>query len=909
MTSGNDSKDGPRAWWRLLFFGSFLGIGLFMILLPISLIDQTHAVKVWVDTEEPDAQFVMAAVHAEDVVQSGPLKQLWETGPFASGHTMRFPYTGIVLIGSSDALARLTRATVGMGERRVIFDLGQFKKEWTPWDGHLPKDAPPGAEARVYRTPLSPGGSFHELFDGAVNYEGDAALVHVLVHSPSLLFYAFCFVALLLLRALVASPGPEAPLLVRAVTGAGNMPPIAGMRAWPWLLAGAVVLIAAAALLESLHPYYFTQDDNFAQFLPHMLYGCDTLSAGVMPNWNPHQYLGAPLAEIGTYALTYPGTYLSYAIAVHGLGDRYATMEVFCWLHLLLGYFALFWMGRKLDLAAPLASGFALCQVLSGFALVCGRSWYYMTPVYLWAPLLFVALLHLRTRAPTLRWTIGTGLVIGLFFHAGNAQMWVYALGLAGIFALWSCLNRTMPWRRIVEVIPAGLVGVGLAAVLLVPQFLATRELKRVGGQGWDIGEGMLALFAPYPTPIVMASTNQRPYADPDYFGTLYYAGSVFTIAWLAGLIVVAIWRGAGRSVIRDPWNGLAVVTFILLMGKFGFLWTWQAQLPVLDQFNHPVKFLPFFHIFSCAAGALYVNRAIRLSPGPRVWECLTFLVIAGLMLYHAFWARSAFFIYHEQPYLTLSGDYAILGPDAAPPARILPLTFMRSGSKDLVVGLQHNFPTLYGISSIGGYDPLIEQGAYYGKVMTEFQTDPRATMRKHGVTHLVLHREVVEALKKRDWAWDDWRWLPSSLNALVVDCEHARPVKETEFVLIYEVKGSTPIAYAVNNVSQPLPVRPAPSGVEVDVSSLKMDGEVALNFLWRPGIRVDADGISQSVSADGDQHIRTLVRAGTKRLELRYESPWLAGMQLGGILVTLGLLGWVAMNAVSKSWRTSAPV
>ena len=37
---------------------------------------------------------------------------------------------------------------------------------------------------------------------------------------------------------------------------------------------------------------------------------------------------------------------------------------------MLLGYLALFWLGRALALTAPLASAFSLCQVLSGFALV-----------------------------------------------------------------------------------------------------------------------------------------------------------------------------------------------------------------------------------------------------------------------------------------------------------------------------------------------------------------------------------------------------------------------------------------------------------------------------------------------------------------------------------------------------------
>jgi len=891
MTSSDDAKRGARPWFHVLLVGLILGAVLAWALVNFGMLHLTHPVLVWVDADVPDAQMSMMTVNSAGVVEPTKVEGRFEGGPIGAFETQRFPYRGIVLIAAPATFERVSHVTMHMSVHHFEFDAARFQKEWTRWEGELPR----GTEGRVYQTSFSSRGSFIDILDHAVNYEGDAALAKYVFLSPIFVVFALCFMAMISLRAFVGASRDWSPLVREDAVAPQSS------RAWPWLLAGLAILIGVGVMLELRHPYYFTQDDNFAQFLPNIVYGCESMRAGVFPNWNPHQYLGAPLAEIGTYALTYPGTYIAYGIAAFLLGDANATIDVFCCMHLLLGYFAVFWLGRRLELAAPLASAFSLCQVLSGFALIGGRSWYYMTPLYVWVPLLFVALLHARTRAPTLRWTLATGLVIGLFFHAGNAQMWVYALGLAGLFAVWSCCNRSMPWTRFPQMVPAGLIGLGIAAVLLVPQFLATRDLERTGGAGWDLGEGALAIFAPYPTPVVPYPEDRRKYADPEHFGALYYAGTVLSAAWVAGLLFVGIWRGTVRSFVANPWNGLAILTFVLALGHLLRLWTWQAQLPVFNQFNHPAKFLPFFHLFSCAVGAMFLNRVIVRSSTPDRWRMVTFIVIAALLLYNARNASSALFVYAERPYPALPSELTDLTSARPQPVRILPLTYLRSTADEYVIGLQHHFPTVYGISSVGGYDPIIEKDAHYRSVMKELKADARAALRKHGVTHLILHDEVADSLRRRDWTTEECCKLPASFSALVVECERSKPMMQSHRVRVYEVLDTTPLAHAA---SKALPVRLSVSRVDVDVARATPDHDVVLNFLWRPGIRVYADGKLVPASADAEQHIRVPIRAGTKNLTLQYESPWRLGLLLGGVLVVVGLFGGFVSNRWIGSTR-----
>jgi len=356
------------------------------------------------------------------------------------------------------------------------------------------------------------------------------------------------------------------------VLDTADMPVVAERRAWPWLLAGAGVLLAAGVTLGNSIPITFRKTTISLNSCQHSVWLRNAerrrvsqleirINISALPRGDRHLRTDLPWHVPLVW------------IAVHVLDDRNATIEVFCWIHLLLGYCATYWLGRRLNLAAPLASAFSLCQVLSGFALIGGRSWYYMTPIYLWVPLLFVALLQVCAHAPTLRWTIGTGVRRRLLLSRRQCADVGLCVELGGSFVLWSCLNRSMPWLRIVQILPAGLIGIGIAAVLLVPQFLATRELQRTGGTGWDIREGVFASCA---------------VSDADRDGSsratnIHRAGAFrrhvlcrldFHFRFVGAFLIVGLWTGTARWFLRDPWKGLAALTFFLALGHLARLWT-----------------------------------------------------------------------------------------------------------------------------------------------------------------------------------------------------------------------------------------------------------------------------------------------------------------------------------------------
>ena len=117
-----------------------------------------------------------------------------------------------------------------------------------------------------------------------------------------------------------------------------------------WIAMGLAMVAAALAILEWIEPFYFVQDDNFANVLPGVLQGCRSMFRGGFPDFDPYQYMGMPNAGKGIFALFYPPTIASYAIARWVLGNENWTIDVFAAMHLLAGYVASFAAARMAGL-------------------------------------------------------------------------------------------------------------------------------------------------------------------------------------------------------------------------------------------------------------------------------------------------------------------------------------------------------------------------------------------------------------------------------------------------------------------------------------------------------------------------------------------------------------------------------
>ena len=896
----------PRRFWQVLVIGLCVGGWLLLSLL--------HRDLRYGRTSLP----IILSIKTEEPLGADDLKLAWTfrrggMAPFRRGYTIdgalvwRLPQAwvaSLMLSGEPTNLERIETVTVQIGNDPEASRLDAWPSLWPTSPAQSSYGLPDGWQVRrMTNNPARPY-SIWPSFARLLNYPGDAKLLSRALGHPVFLAFLGCFGLVLAARYRLSRKLVEASLLEAVVpTRGGGIPPSGSDRAEAngrvhtilWWLAGLLVMVICGVIVEIQEPYYFTQDDNYSQFFPGMLYGCRAAFAGSFPAWNPHQFLGAPLAEVGTYALTYPVTYLSYALATYVLGDELATVEVFCALHLIAGFAAFFWFGRRLGLAAPLCSAMGLCFVLSGYALVAGRSWYYMIPTFLWAPLLGVSVLWLMKHNPGWRWLLGTGVVIGLYFHAGNAQMWAYGMTFFFLALLWCGFSGAIPWSRLLVALAVFAVGLGLAAPLLVPQFLGLRGLYRVGGGGGNILAGLHALVVPYPLGIAEAPADLGT-MYLDYFGQLYYAGSLFTLAWLAALLVAWLYPGRLTRLFCNPLFALGLVALLLCIGEAGVLWYVQTKLPVFNKFKHPVKVLPFFHLFSLTFGALVVHRLTLRSRWPGRWRTICFLVISLLLVYHASLARTSFYSFGDRPYPEMPGAVLRLLKRGAEPVRVMPVAQARCSAPGYTLSLANNFASVYGIDSISGHDPLVSFRPEYQHVERRIEAEALDTLRREGIAYLLVHATGERPVYSVNPAvhWQETKNL-HILEPMRRYCAGREPLVETPDLRVFQLEDHDPMAFPANERTQALPIVLIPSGVKVDVTDMPQGGDVIINYLWYQGIRVWADGQAIPSTADPFGRIQANAPPGVHTLTVRYHSPWLFGTGLGAGLVAIGA-GWVLL-------------
>ncbi len=223
---------------------------------------------------------------------------------------------------------------------------------------------------------------------------------------------------------------------------------------------------ASAAQMVPWNPLMW---DGVAEFYPWRLFAAESLRAGWIPLWNPHQFCGTPFVANSQSAVFYP---LNLLFCVMPVARAFG---VSAWLHLALTGLFLYGFLRSgaFQLSAPAALVGAVAWQISAWQV----SWLAL-PTFLcvscWLPL--VLWLAWRAAAPNSggggRWA-AVGVCLGVMILAGHLQIALYCIGLTAayvVFLLWP--QRCLPIGLLIA--PA------LMLALAAPQLLPAIELARV---------------------------------------------------------------------------------------------------------------------------------------------------------------------------------------------------------------------------------------------------------------------------------------------------------------------------------------------------------------------------------------------------------------------------------------------
>jgi hypothetical protein len=370
-------------------------------------------------------------------------------------------------------------------------------------------------------------------------------------------------------------------------------PPATERRLLVWLIAAAALLCTAMAI-PLLAGRVYVADDLGAYHLPLRAFYAQQLKAGESFDWLPSLFSGFYLTGEGQ-----AGTYHPLHLALY----RFLPLRVAFDLELLVSYPLMLagsylllrrWLLRRdaalLGALAFTFSGFNLLHFVHPNAVAVVAHW----PWLLWA--LDHALRAKRCQEPFHRSPFSragafalVSLLLGSEILIGYPQYVWIGLIFTVPYALVCLANECVPtprWRQLVYLLLAGVAGVLLGGVQLIPSLDALSHSTRQSADAAFASSGSLhplnlvQVVAPYlfATRVVGQNTHE--------LGLYFGAVPLLLAAWLLAhrrswgdcrpLIVAALWVGG--------------IALLLAFGEYGIGGGWQQHLPLVGKFRFPCR-------------------------------------------------------------------------------------------------------------------------------------------------------------------------------------------------------------------------------------------------------------------------------------------------------------------------------
>jgi|GEM_PF-1413082 len=357
----------------------------------------------------------------------------------------------------------------------------------------------------------------------------------------------------------------------------------------------------------------------------------ERLRAGELPLWYPYDGLGTPFIANGVTAVFHPFTVWSLAFSP----ETALTLSLICCV--LIGQGGCYWLARRLGAgpAGAACAGIAfaasgtLLSSLNNLTFLCGAAAF---PVWL-------ACLHTAIVGRRIWGLVAAAFALAFTLLAGDFQgCYFYALASLPLMLAFGC-----PWRRAMAACAAaGLAGLLLSSVQLLPTLSVLRELHRAQGFPYQEAVGWSLPWLRLPELVLGDILRYRPFhpdGQPQLLQLMGYGGKApwYPNIYLGTLGALgAIWAltlAEGRQ--RRAAIGLCAVAAILLwlaLGRHAGLYgLFHRFLPLWNTFRYPEKALNYFATLFAVLAGLGISAAFR-GPG-RAWRSglLSGVVLLGL--------------------------------------------------------------------------------------------------------------------------------------------------------------------------------------------------------------------------------------------------------------------------------------
>ncbi|MBW3637394.1 MAG: hypothetical protein KY445_13175, partial [Armatimonadetes bacterium] len=379
-----------------------------------------------------------------------------------------------------------------------------------------------------------------------------------------------------------------------------------------------LALIVFWPLLFGGRAYFF--GDLELYFYPLGQFWHRELVQGRIPLWNPYLFGGVPFAGNPQKGLLYPPS------ALLAIFPAIPALMLGAVLHL-WGSAALFfgWLRRgHPQLGAMAALLGAMVWMLGGF-FVSKTQFPNMLAALAWVPAALWSAENLA-RTPTLRRAVILGAVLGLQLLAGHAQISLYTIYFAFIYALWQW--KTVPQRASFPKLAAFLGGaLVLAALLDAGQLLPVVEnLRGVARQTLSIETAPRFFLPPWALSNLFAPYF---YGNPSHgTWTGLGGGNFWETACYVGIVPfgLALW-GFRRA---KFWCAVALASLLLALGPMGGLYLAAFSfVPGIARFHDAGRFLIGAAVAFAFAAALGVQG---LRNGAKTRPLMPFLLLLSAL-------------------------------------------------------------------------------------------------------------------------------------------------------------------------------------------------------------------------------------------------------------------------------------
>ncbi len=252
-----------------------------------------------------------------------------------------------------------------------------------------------------------------------------------------------------------------------------------------------------------------------------------------------------------------------------------------------------------------------------------------------WLPGIILCLEKLKLKFHA-GWFTGCCVTIACSYLAGHPQMFVYSIGLAGAFVLFTGWHAPVGKKQYYLItVSALIIGIGLIAIQLLPALELTKvslreKLNYTGFVAYSIKQKtLLTLLYPF----IFGGIPDTGYGIPTYYGTGLTESSGYIGILSLMLVVYGLWQ---RSLKKEQvfFGFVTVISLLLVLGNVTPLAKLMFHIPGYNLFRAPSRhFLEFSLSISILAGFGIAALQILEHKQDKLKLFLSVVFIASLVL------------------------------------------------------------------------------------------------------------------------------------------------------------------------------------------------------------------------------------------------------------------------------------